>query len=547
MNTKPVIKKQKGISPLWTLPLLAIVICCWLLYKGYMEAGIEIDIYFEDASGITPGKTMVMSMGIPFGVVKKMTPDIDQRKVRVTVKMDRTTGPYLVEDTTFWIVKPEVSASRITGLDTILSGSYIGVQRGESTVQSRKFTAIDSSPPMPTDTPGLHIKLRSQSLRSIQKGSSIYFKNIKIGNVESYRLEPDESILLNCYISEKYQPLVRSESRFYDASGITFSGKLTNLKIRMESLSSLLVGGIVLSTPDSFKDSPKAQNGDIFTLYEDFESADFGIPMELKLASGKGISEGVTKVMYRGLEAGYVKHITFNDDAQRSVTAHILLDPRADIILRENTRFWLVSPQISTSGVKNIDTILTGSYITFKPGEGEFRNRFEIMQDPPAEAPLRPGKTFLLSSAETIFQSSGAPIYYQKMQIGEVIGSKLSDDRRTIITKAFVYQDYTDLITSQTVFIKSGGISINASFTGFSARIDPLQKVLIGGIDVIPAMREKSFSAKEADENSLFPLFEDYEAALAALPDLKPDGLYLTLTADNLGSCRKAHQYCIKK
>ena len=144
----------------------------------------------------------------------------------------------------------------------------------------------------------------------------------------------------------------------------------------MESLASLFIGGIVVDTPDALKNTPKAVNGDIFNLYEDFEAADYGIAMKLKLASGAGITEGVTKVMYRGLEAGYVKHIAFNNDPERSVTAHILLDPRAEIILREHTTFWLVSPSISADGVENIGTLLTGPYITFKPGEGAFRDSF---------------------------------------------------------------------------------------------------------------------------------------------------------------------------
>ena len=224
MHTKTIVKKQRGISPLWTLPLLALMLCCWLLYKSFMEAGIEIVVYFDDASGLTPEKTQVMAMGLPLGVVKKMQPDIEKNKVKVTIRMDRSTESYLVEDAKFWIVKPEVSASRITGLDTILSGSYIGLQKGTSKIAAHTFTGLSSSPPIPDDTPGLHIKLKSKALRSIQEGSSIYFRNIEIGTAESYRLESDETILIDGYILPEYQHLIKKGSRFYDASGVTFSG-----------------------------------------------------------------------------------------------------------------------------------------------------------------------------------------------------------------------------------------------------------------------------------------------------------------------------------
>ena len=157
-----------------------------------MEAGIEIEVYFDDASGLTPTKTQVMAMGIPLGVVMKIEPDIERHKVKAIIKMDRSTEQYLVEGTKFWIIRPEVSAARITGLETILSGSYIGVQRGNSDKPSRVFMGLTSAPPLPADTPGLHIKLRSSSLRSVQEGSSIYFRNIDIGSVQSYKLEEEK-------------------------------------------------------------------------------------------------------------------------------------------------------------------------------------------------------------------------------------------------------------------------------------------------------------------------------------------------------------------
>ena len=536
MQPQTVLKKQKGISPIWTLPILAIALCAWLLYRSIMEAGIEIEVYFDDATGITPAKTQVMAMGIPLGLVMKIEPDVERHKVRAIIKMDRSTEQYLVEDAKFWITKPEVSAKRITGLETILSGSYISVQRGKSTKPARVFMALSSAPPIPDDTPGLHIKLRSSALRSIQEGSSIYFRNIKIGSVKSYKLEEDKSILIDCFIHPQYKNLIREGSRFYDASGVTFSGKLTNLKIRMESIAALFVGGIVVSTPEALSESAIAKSGDVFTLYEDFEAADYGIAMTLNLASGMGITEGATKIMYRGLEAGYVKRISINDDTERSVTAHILLDPRAEIILREKTSFWLVSPEFSTSGIQNIGTVISGPYITFKPGDGEFQDHFEILPEPPAKAPLRPGKMFRLISSEMTKASSGSPVYYLKKKIGEVVDSEITADRSSLETSIFIYDSYTDIITPTTVFIETGGISINAGFTGFSVNFDPILAALKGGIEVLKPPENNNGNSETAAENSQFVLFADHESALAEIPALKPEGLYIQLDATDLDS-----------
>lgn len=546
MSEQTVVKKNKGISPVWTLPIIAVMICAWLLYKSFMEAGITIDVYFDDASGITPAKTQVIHMGIPLGIVKELHPDLAKGKVKATIRMDRTTEEYLVEDLKFWLVRPEVSADRITGLDTILSGSYIAVQLGKSQEEARTFTALVTAPPVPANAPGLHIKLRSTALRSIQEGSGIYFKNIKVGTVQSYTLEDDESILMSCHIIPRYSHLIHSKSRFYDASGVSISGKLTNLKVRMESLSSLFIGGIVVSTPEPFKDSVLAKNGDTFPLYEDYAASKYGISMTLKLASGKGITEGSTRVMYRGLEAGFVDHITINDDPERSVTAHILLDPRASLILRENTRFWMVSPDVSISGVNNISTMITGPYITFKPGDGDYRDDFEILPVAPIEVPLRPGKMFRLSSLETSPVSSGAPIYHRKIQIGEVIGTALADDRQSVETTIFIYADYSDLITPQSIFVETAGISLGASISGVSLTVDPLLAILRGGIDVITTPSD-DMPGEESEENSLFPLYQDIEEALAAHPRLKAKGLYIKLKAANLDSYREGTPILYKK
>ena len=547
MENQPVIKKKRGVSPVWTLPIIAVLICGWLLYKSHMEAGIEVEVLFEDASGIVPEKTQVMSMGLPLGVVKKMVPDLEKRLVNVTIRLDRSTEAFLVEDLKFWLVKPEISAARITGLETILSGSYIGVQRGESTRPARTFTALSKAPPIRSNASGLHINLHANALRSIHEGSAIFFRNIKIGFVKTYNLQEDKSIVIECFIQPEYSHLIRSGSRFYDASGITVSGKIPDVKIRMESISSLFIGGIVVETPEVLKESPVAKSGDIFTLYEDFEAAEYGIPMTLKLASGTGINEGSTKIIYRGIEAGTVSEISFNDDPHRSVTAHILLDPRAEIILRENTKFWLVEPEVSIDGVRNLGTLISGPYITFQPGGGEFKDDFEILPEPPISVPLRPGKTFRLSSDESPTSSSGAPVYFKKMKIGQLLGSELAADHRSVLTTIYIYDTYQDLVADNAVFIESGGISIKADLSGFSFNMSPLVSTFKGGLDLIIPIRKDGGKVASAEKNKIFTLYPDYKSAVNAFPALMPEGLYITLTTEDLGSYRAGTPILFKK
>ena len=121
-----------------------LIICGWIIFRAYQNAGIEITIYFEDASGITPVKTQAIARGIPVGIVRDVKPDIDKHRIRTTVKMDKVMDKYLVKDTVFWVVRPELSAARIYGLETILSGSYIGIQTGASTDPAHEFTGLST-------------------------------------------------------------------------------------------------------------------------------------------------------------------------------------------------------------------------------------------------------------------------------------------------------------------------------------------------------------------------------------------------------------------
>ena len=152
------------MSVIWILPIIALCICGWLVYSSYQNAGVEITISFDDATGIIPGKTQVMSRGIPVGLVKKILPDLDNQQIKAIVQMEQAVADHLVEDTLFWVVRAELSASSVQGLDTILSGSYISIQVGTSTTHRHEFTGLSSAPPVSPDTPGLHLQLRAEAL-----------------------------------------------------------------------------------------------------------------------------------------------------------------------------------------------------------------------------------------------------------------------------------------------------------------------------------------------------------------------------------------------
>ena len=545
MDNMPVVHKRYGISPIWTLPVIALLLCGWILFRSYQNAGIDITIYFEDASGITPGKTQVVFKGIPVGIVKAVEPDLDKHRIRTILKMNKGIEKYLVQDTAFWVVRPELSAARIYGLETILSGSYIGIQAGVSSVPSTEFTGLSNPPPVPEEAPGLHLFLKADALHSIQIGSGVYYRNIRIGSVQTYNLEGKDDVLINVYIEPAYSHLVREGSRFSNVSGVSISGKLTDIKLHLESVASLFMGGIVLENPEPFNSTPQAKNSQVFELYRDSEAAKYVLPLTLKLASGAGIEEGVTKVIYRGLDAGVVEKIEFNNDTNHTVTAHILLDQRAERILRQGTKFWISEPEISLDGIKNLGTLLSGPFITFEPGGGAFQDHFEILPVPPAQIPLRPGSAYILTAEDTDSLAVGAPVVYKNIQVGEVVNVDLV--KNNVEIRIFIYQPYERLLQKDSVFYNSGGIKVNAGlFSGLKIETGPLSSIFHGGLSFITPDEEKN-KTLPAKAGQRFTLYNSFSDAVRTIPSLHPQGYSFQIKAEDLGPYKVGSPILYKK
>ncbi len=510
--SEAIIEKKSGISPIWILPILAICLGGWLLYKSYRDAGIDITLHVQDSRGITIDKTPVMFKGNKIGLVKNIEISPDLLGVDLTIEMSKVSEPHLVEDLQFWVEKMEIEAGKITGLDTLMSGSYISLQPGTSDKTSRTFVALPHRPSIPANAPGLHLKLHSKVLHSLQRGSGIYYKNIQIGTVQQYALEEDKSVLIDFHIKPEYANQVKKDTRFWNAGGITISGGLTGVKVHMASLASIFRGGIMMQTPDALKDSPQAENGQAFTLYDDFDAAEYGLKLTLELPTSAGMRQGITKIMYRGMDIGTVQKFKINKDKTHSVSAHVLLDPRAESILREDTEFYLVQPEISLRGLRNLDTLVTGSYITFIPGEGAFKDYFTVKAEslPPQKDDLNPGEIEIaLTSKDLASVDIGSPILYKKIRVGKITGFKLREKEDDILLTGVVTKQYAGLVKPTSRFYNLSGIEVIGGFSGIKIQTGSLETIVAGGIAFYTPEKKAETPTVEKE----YILYEDYEAA----------------------------------
>ena len=118
---------RQGISIVWFVPFIALIFGGWLGIKALSEQGTFITIEFENGAGIVPKKTEVRYKGLVTGLVDKVVPSDDLQSVIAHVEISKTFSDYLTKNTKFWLVSADISLQGVSGLDTLLSGSYIPV------------------------------------------------------------------------------------------------------------------------------------------------------------------------------------------------------------------------------------------------------------------------------------------------------------------------------------------------------------------------------------------------------------------------------------
>ncbi len=530
----PELRKRQLFSPIWFLPFLALCICGWLLYTGYRDAGVDIVIHFKTAEGIIAGKTRVIYKGIPVGTVTDVLINADRDSVLVQVDMDKETRPLLVEDAAFWIVKPVISAGKISGLQTLVSGSYIAIRKGGSTAPRRDFSGLEEPPPVTSNMAGLHLRLQSDALYSLQRRSNIYSKNLKIGVVDDYRMTDNGKMLIDIFIQPEYSHLIRQGTRFWNASGLSVSGDLQNgLSVNIASMASLLYGGLACATPEPLADSPPAEEGATFPLYRDFEDARYGIPMTLQLADGAGIVAGKTKMMFRGLKVGIVRSLNLNNDQFHTVTATILLDPRAEKILRQHTRFWVIRPEVSLEGINNISTIISGPYITFQAGDGKFTDHFTVESSPAPKSFDRPGQRFTLISKQAESLSIGAPVLYKQRAVGTITDVRFTDDGKKTATTILIYKPYVPLVRRDAVFWNSSGVELHGSLTSFTMNMGSMRSFISGGIAFANPVSARAAQPQPLPKaGQSFQLYNSRQDAVNQVPAMRKPGKVYTLQVE---------------
>ncbi|MDO5055994.1 MAG: MlaD family protein [Lautropia sp.] len=310
-------------SMIWVLPLLAALIGAIFTYRELTQHGPVITVSFKTAEGLEAGKTRLRYKDVEIGTVKTITLAPDRSHVLVSIQLRKEATGFQARDSRYWVVRPRADLSGVSGLNTLLSGAYIGVDAGKSAQVSTHFEGLETPPPLKYDEVGSQFTLHARDIGSLDIGSPVLYRRVTVGRLTSYSLdEQGESVVLNIFINSPYDRFVGSNTRFWEASGIDAKFDASGVQIDTQSLMTVVVGGIAFASPVEGKggeadvDTPfvLASNQEAAMKKADGPSHFFLLKFNQSL---RGLQPGAV-VDFLGVELGQVRSIDVEFDEKTS-------------------------------------------------------------------------------------------------------------------------------------------------------------------------------------------------------------------------------------
>jgi paraquat-inducible protein B len=269
-ESKGLPKSRTRLSLVWFIPILAAVVGVYVAVTRVLAEGPVITLVFQSAEGLEAGKTKVHYNGVDIGTVTAIRLSEDHRRVIIRVQMAPETEEFLAEDTRFWVVRPRISGANVTGLGTLISGAYIGLEIGDSKEHKRDFVGLETPPVITGEVPGRLFVLKTSDLGSLDDGTPVFFRRLQVGQVSSYALDQDgKSLTVKVFVRAPYDQYVNPDTRFWHASGIDISLSASGMKVETQSMLSIMIGGIAFETDATGPLLPPADANTVFTLYND--------------------------------------------------------------------------------------------------------------------------------------------------------------------------------------------------------------------------------------------------------------------------------------
>lgn len=413
---EPVVRQKKRIGLVWLIPVVAALVGAWLAVKAVTEAGPTITITFKSAEGLEAGKTKIKYKDVAIGQVESIRLSNDLSLVTVSAKMVNEIEDHLTENTRFWVVRARVAAGQVSGLGTLFSGAYIGMDPGQRGNPAEHFKGLETPPVVTMDTPGTYFNLQADRLGSLHIGAPVYFRQIKVGQVVSYKMTEDGSSLdIQIFIQAPHNERVRQNTRFWNTSGLDVTIDTQGVRIDTESLTTLLIGGVAFETPTNLEPGAPAVEGQTFTLHANRAKIDEPAYLRKEFVVAyfdetvRGLSKGAP-VEFRGIRIGEVIDVKLEFSQQQlsfRIPVLMAIEPeRVSIVEEKSVDPELLITQLIEKGLRaqlRTGILLTGQLYVNLSMHPEAPTRSLEMAGPYPIIPSIPGRTEEITSSVANF------------------------------------------------------------------------------------------------------------------------------------------------
>ncbi len=272
---RPDVKRSRmRVSLVWLVPIIAGIIGLSMALHDWMSIGPKITVSFLTAEGLEANKTQVKYKNVVIGVVTGIALSEDRTHILATIELNNSASPFTREDSQFWVVRPRIGAQGISGVDTLLSGAFIGADAGSSEKTKGEFLGLETPPPVTFGDKGKRFKLHTDDLGSLDIGSPIYYRRIQVGQVVWFALSKDgKGVDIEIFITSPNDQYITTDTRFWNASGVDVTVGASGLKIDTQSMTSIISGGIAFREPNWSPNAKPAEENAEFRIFDDQTAA----------------------------------------------------------------------------------------------------------------------------------------------------------------------------------------------------------------------------------------------------------------------------------
>ncbi len=502
------IEDKKAVSFIWILPLIILAILGWIAYESYMKKGTNISVIFKSAEGLKENVTPLEYKGLQLGKVTKISMHEDLKSVKVNILVDNEVAKYVAsEGSSFWIKKPTISLTKISGLNTLISGYKIELSPTFKTQEEYDkgnskyfFNGLDTQPNDEFDDEGYYISLIANDKDNVEVGTPIFYNKFQIGEIIAKEFI-FEKVYFTAYIYDKFNYLVNKSSQFVINEALKVSYGASGLNIEVGSLYSALVGGVTIITPN--KEAEKISKDEAYILYgkkDDLKNKEF---FNINFIDVNGIEEN-TPIMFKGIEIGRITEVKLNKDI---LNTKAFIYQEYKYLLTDKTKFFVEEPTFSIDGVKNLGNIIKGNYVSLEYKKGSYKDNFTAINKKDINSSNNNIRIELLSeNLNSITNKS--KIYYKNIEIGRVENYALTPDLKNVKISISIDEKYKDLVNDNSLFydmssklFEMKSLNLNINYSG----IEPL---LNGAIGLVSEKADDKLTKKEF---KLYKSFKDVE------------------------------------